>query len=100
MPHAIASGTISFGLVSVPIKLFSATQSKSVSFNLLHNKDKSRLRQQYVCATCNEIVERADMVKGFEHAKGQYAVMSDEELKALEQSTDQSIQIEEFVPIS
>lgn len=98
--HAIASGTISFGLVSVPIKLYAATKSKSVSFNLLHDKDKSRLRQQYVCSTCGAIVERNAMVKGFEFAKDQYVVVSDDELKALEQKTDQSIEIEEFVPLS
>src|SRR5215470_11758034 len=98
--HAIGSGTISFGLVSVPVKLFSATKSKSVSFNLLHQKDKSRLRQQYVCATCGEIVERGAMVKGYEHAKDQYVVLTDDELRALEQKTEQSIEIEEFVPIS
>ena len=98
--HAIASGTISFGLVSVPVKLYAATKSKSVSFNLLHAKDKSRLRQQYVCATCGEIVERTAMVKGYEYAKDQYAVLTDDELRALEQKTEQSIEIEEFVPIS
>ena len=98
--HAIASGTISFGLVSVPVKLYAATKSKSVSFNLLHAKDKSRLKQQYVCATCGEIVERNAMVKGYEYAKDQYAILTDEELRALEQKTEQSIEIEEFVPIS
>ena len=98
--HAIASGTISFGLVSVPVKLYAATKSKSVSFNLLHAKDKSRLRQQYICATCGEVVERGAMVKGYEYAKGQYAVLTDDELRALEQKTEQSIEIEEFVPIS
>src|SRR5512147_369028 len=98
--HAIASGTISFGLVSVPVKLYAATKSKSVSFNLLHAKDKSRLRQQYVCATCGEIVERNAMVKGYEYAKDQYAVLTDDELRALEQKTEQSIEIEEFVPIA
>jgi len=98
--HAIASGTISFGLVSVPIKLYAATRSKSISFNLLHAKDKSRLRQQYICATCGEVVERSAMVKGYEFAKDQYAVLTDEELRALEQKTEQSIEIEEFVPIS
>src|SRR5262249_54787265 len=97
---AIGSGTISFGLVSVPIKLYSATKSKSVSFNLLHEKDKARLRQQYVCATCGEIVERGAMVKGYEYAKDQYAVLTDTELRALEEKTEQSIEIEEFVPIS
>jgi DNA end-binding protein Ku len=99
-PHAIASGTISFGLVSVPVKLYSATKSKNVSFNLLHEKDKSRLRQQYVCATCNEIVDRRDMVKGYEYAKGQYAILTDEELRALLEKTEQSIEIEQFVPLS
>jgi DNA end-binding protein Ku len=98
--RAIASGTISFGLVSVPVKLFSATQSKSLSFNLLHDKDKSRLRQQYICSTCEEVVERSAMVRGYEYAKDQYAVLTEEELKALDQVSDQSIEIEEFVPIS
>jgi DNA end-binding protein Ku len=98
--RAIASGTISFGLVSVPVKLYTATRSRALSFNLLHEKDKSRLRQQYVCSTCGELVERGAMVKGYEYAKDQYAVLTDEELKALEQQSDQSIEIEEFVPIS
>src|SRR5206468_6795626 len=98
--RAIASGTVSFGLVSVPVKLFSATRPKSLSFNLLHDKDKSRLRQQYVCATCGEVVERSAMVKGYEYAKDQYAVLTEDDLRALEQKTEQSIEIEEFVPIS
>src|SRR3990172_392602 len=97
--RAIASGTISFGLVSVPVKLYTATQAKSVSFNLLHAKDRSRVHQQYVCATCGEVVERGAMVKGYEYAKDQYVVLSDEELRALDKKTDQSIEIEEFVPI-
>lgn len=99
-PRAIASGTISFGLVSVPVKLFTGTQSKNLSFNLLHAKDHSRLRQQYVCQTCGEVVERGDMVRGYEYAKDQYAVLTPEELKTLDQQSDQSIEIEEFVPIS
>jgi DNA end-binding protein Ku len=98
--RAIASGTISFGLVSVPVKLYSATQPKSLSFNLLHEKDKSRLRQQYVCATCGEVVDRGAMVKGYEYAKGQYAILTEEDLRALEAKSDQSIEIEEFVPIA
>lgn len=98
--RALASGTISFGLVSVPVKLYTATRSKSLSFNLLHDKDKSRVHQQYICNTCGEVVERSHMVKGFEYAKEQYAVLTEEELKALEQQTDQSIEIEEFVPIA
>jgi len=98
--RAIASGTISFGLVSVPVKLFAATRSKDLSFNLLHAKDKSRLRQQYICSTCGEVVDRNAMVKGYEYAKDQYVVLTDEELRGLEQQSDQSIEIEEFVPIA
>lgn len=97
--RAIASGTVSFGLVSVPVKLYSATQPKSLSFRLLHASDKSRLRQQYVCSTCGEVVERDAMVKGYEYAKDQYVILTEEELKALDQQTDQSIEIQEFVPI-
>src|SRR5215475_14853608 len=98
--RSISTGNISFGLVSVPVKLFSGTQSKNLSFNLLHAKDKSRLKQQYICATCGEVVEREDMVRGYEYAKDQYAVLTPEEIKALDQTSDQSIEIEEFVPIS
>jgi DNA end-binding protein Ku len=98
--RAIASGTISFGLVSVPVKLYSGTQAKNLSFNLLHGKDKSRLKQQYICATCGEVVERDDMVRGYEYAKDQYAVLAPDEIKALDQTSDQSIEIEEFIPIS
>jgi len=98
--RAIASGTISFGLVSVPVKLFPATRSKNVSFRLLHAKDKSRLRQQYICTTCNDVVERSEMVKGYEYAKDQYAVLTNEEIQALEAQTNQAIELQEFVPIS
>jgi DNA end-binding protein Ku len=98
--RATASGTISFGLVSVPVKLYTATRSQSLSFNLLHDKDKSRVHQQYICNTDGEVVERSAMVKGFEYSKDQYVVLTDEELKALERQSDQSIEIEEFVPVS
>jgi len=97
--RAIASGTVSFGLVSVPVKLYTATRSKTLSFNLLHASDKSRLRQQYLCNGCNQPVERSAMAKGYEYAKDQYVVLTEDELKALEQQTDQSIEIEEFIPI-
>jgi DNA end-binding protein Ku len=98
--RAISSGTISFGLVSIPIKVFTATSAKDVHFSMLHEKDKSRLKQQYICATCGETVERNATVKGYEYSKGQYVVVSDEELQSLQKKTDQSIEIEEFVPIA
>ena len=97
--RAISSGTISFGLVSIPIKVYSATKAKSVSFNMLHEKDKARLKQQYLCSTCGEVVERSDTVRGYEYARGQYVVLTDDELKAMQHKTDQTIAIEEFIPI-
>ncbi len=98
--RAISSGTISFGLVSIPIKVFTATSSKDVHFSMLHTKEKSRLKQQYVCATCGEIVPRSDTVKGYEYSRDQYVVMTDDELASLTRKTDQTIEIEEFVPIA
>ena len=97
--RATASGTISFGLVSIPVKLYTATSSKSVHFNMLHEKDKGRLKQQYVCSVCGEVVQRDETVRGFEFSKNQYVVMTDQELEALEKKSDRSIEIEEFVPI-
>ncbi len=95
----IATGTISFGLVSIPVKLYPATQpSAGVSFNLLHAKDGSRLKQQYVCAQEGVKVERDEMVKGFEFQKDRYVTFTSEELKALEEVASQTIEIAEFVP--
>jgi DNA end-binding protein Ku len=101
MARAIAGGTISFGLVSIPVKLYSATQaSAGVSFNLLHAKCGSRLKQQYICPRDNEIVSRDEMVKGFEFSKDQYVTFSTEELKSLEEKATQTIDIAEFVPLN
>jgi len=98
-PRPISSGTISFGLVSIPVKLFAATQSSAgVSFNLLHAKDGSRLKQQYVCAQEGVKVERDEMVKGYEFEKDRYVTFTAEELKALEETASQAIEIAEFVP--
>ncbi len=99
MARAISTGTISFGLVSIPVKLYSATQSSAgVSFNLLHGKCGSRLKQQYVCPVDNEVVSRDEMVKGYEFAKDQYVTFTPDELKSLEEKATQSIEIAEFVP--
>jgi DNA end-binding protein Ku len=85
--------------VSIPVKLYAATQASSaVSFNLLHSKCGSRLKQQYICPVDNEIVPREDMVKGYEFAKDQYVTFTPDELKALEEKATQSIEIAEFVP--
>jgi DNA end-binding protein Ku len=87
--------------VSVPVKLFSATQaSAGVSFNMLHAACGSRLKQQYLCAKEGVVVERADVVKGYEFAKDQYVVFTPEELKALEEKGSQSVEIVAFIPLA
>ncbi|MDB4980619.1 MAG: Ku protein [Myxococcales bacterium] len=99
MARALAGATISFGLVSIPVKLYSATEaSAAVSFNMLHAKCGTRVKQQYYCPKDNESVSRADMVKGYEFAKDQYVTFTPEELKALEENATQLIEIAQFVP--
>jgi DNA end-binding protein Ku len=98
-PHSLGSGTISFGLVSIPVRMFSAAQSANIRFNMLHKKCSNRVKQQYVCPVDNEIVERSDMTKGYEYAKDQYVQVSDEELKGVEGEASQIIDIAEFVPL-
>ncbi len=98
--RSIASLTISFGMVSIPVKLFSATEaSRAISFNMLHKACGSRLKQQYICAKEDVIVPREDMAKGYEFAKDQYVMFSPEELKALEETGTHTAEITEFVPL-
>jgi DNA end-binding protein Ku len=99
--RAISSATVSFGLVSIPVKLYSATESsEQISFNLLHKDCGSRLKQQYVCAKDNQPVARDQMVKGYEFAKDQYVIFTTEELKELEEKATQTVEITEFVPVA
>jgi DNA end-binding protein Ku len=99
--RSIGTLTISFGLVAIPVKLYSATEaSKHISFNLLHKTCGSRLRQQYFCVKEDVPVSRDEMAKGYEFAKDQYVMFSPEELKALEEAGTQTADINEFVPIS
>src|SRR5690349_23292462 len=98
--RSIASLTVSFGLVSIPVKLYSATEaSKAISFNMLHKTCGSRLRQQYICQKEEIPVGREDIVKGYEFAKDQYVMFTPEELKALEEAGTHSAEITEFVPL-
>ncbi len=99
--RSLGTATISFGLVTIPVKLYSATSpSGAISFNMLHKKCGSRVKQQYVCPVDNgEVVERDDMVKGYEFAKDRYVVFTPEELKALEEKATQAVEIAEFLPL-
>jgi DNA end-binding protein Ku len=99
-PHSLGSGTISFGLVSIPVKMYTAASPAGVSFNQLHAKCGSRLRQQMFCPVDNEVVDRSQIVKGYEFQKDQYVRFTDEEIKSLEGEASRVIDIAEFVPLS
>jgi DNA end-binding protein Ku len=98
--RAIASGTISFGLVAIPIKLYTAASGEQVRFNMLHDKCGSRIKQQYICPVDEEIVTREATVKGYEYARGQFVRFTEDEIKALEAERSNSLEITEFVPLS
>ena len=98
--RSIASLSLSFGLVSIPVKVYSATESASgIGFNLLH-KCGSRVKQQYVCIKENVPVERADMVKGYEFEKDRYVMFAPAELKALEDAASHTVDIISFIPLA
>lgn len=98
--RSIGSATISFGLVSVPVNLYSSSESAaSVSFNMVHKGCGTRLKQQYICPKDNVVVEKDDIAKGYEFSKGQYVLFSPEELKALDEKANNAIEISEFVPL-
>jgi DNA end-binding protein Ku len=98
--RSIASLTVSFGLVSIPVRLFPATEAgRAISFNLLHKACGSRLKQQYFCLKEEIPVAREDMVKGYEFAKDQYVIFTPAELKAMEEAGTHMAEITEFVPI-
>jgi DNA end-binding protein Ku len=98
--RALASATISFGLVSIPVKLFTTSESAdSISFRMLHKKCNHPLKRPYYCPVDEVMVERDDIVKGYEYSKDQYVLFSDEEMKSVEQEVTRAIDIEEFVPL-
>src|SRR5437899_10887657 len=98
--HSIGSATLSFGLVSVPVKMFSTGEAAAaISFNMLHGKDGARLKQQYICSKDGEIVERDETVKGYKLADGRYVTFTKEELKKLEEPKGTGAsESAEFVP--
>lgn len=97
--RATQSGTISFGLVSIPVKFYTAASSEQVRFNMLHSECGGRIKQQLYCPVHDDVVARSDTVKGYEFSKGEYVQFDEEEIKALEASRDSSINIVEFVPL-
>jgi DNA end-binding protein Ku len=100
MAASVWSGYLTFGLISMPVKLFSGARSSGISFNMLHREDMSRLKQQYVCLADGKVVERSDIVKGYEFRKDEYVVIEPEEIKKIEPKTAKTMEILEFVKTS
>ena len=98
--RSTGSGTVSFGLVSIPVRFYVAIHSEVLSFNLIHKTCGSRIKQQIFCPVDDRTVERSELVRGQEVAKDQYVTFTDEELKVLEAAASPSIDIQEFVPLA
>lgn len=99
-PRAVAQATISFGLVSIPVKLFSSSKtSESISFRMLDGETNEPVKQQYIRPKDQKVVKRDEIVKGYEYAKGQFVIVDPEEIKALEEAANRAIAIEEFIPL-
>jgi DNA end-binding protein Ku len=95
----IWKGAITFGLISIPVRLYSAVESKSLKFNLLHAKDGGRVRYKRVCGKCGEEVTWDDLVKGYEYSKDHYVQFTDEELQSLDLDSIKAIDVVSFVPL-
>jgi DNA end-binding protein Ku len=98
MPRAIWKGAVSFGMVSIPIKLYTATEEKDVAFNLLHKKDGARIKTQRYCPEDDAVVEWNDVVRGYEIAPDQYVIMEPEDFDKVPVDTTHTIEITDFVP--
>jgi DNA end-binding protein Ku len=97
MPRAMWKGAISFGLVSIPVAVYPATEEKSVKFNQLHDEDMGRIRYQRVCEVDGEVVAFEHIVKGYEYEKGRYIVLTDEDFDAVPVESNRLIDIVQFV---
>ena len=99
MAHAIWSGAINFGLVTIPVKLFTAVRTNDLRFNFLHKSDDGRINNVRRCSVCGDEVAFADLVRGFEYEKGQYVIVTDEDFKRVNVEATQSVDIMEFVEL-
>ncbi len=98
MARSMWRGAIQFGLVTIPVKLYLATESGGIGFNMLHQKDLSRIQMKIYCPVDDEVISRSDTVRGYEWSKGKYVVITDEDLESVPLKTVRSIEIEAFVP--
>jgi DNA end-binding protein Ku len=95
----LRTGLLSFGLVSIPVQLHTATKDLHIAFNFLHAKCGSRVQNRYYCPVCNEVVEREDRIPGYELTKDQYVQLTEAELESLEAESSNNIELKEFIPL-
>jgi len=100
MPASVWSGYLTFGLISMPVRLYSGARGTSISFHMLHREDLSRVKQQLICSADNQVLDRRDIVKGYEYRKGEYVVIEPEEIKKIEPKTAKAMEIVQFVKAS
>jgi DNA end-binding protein Ku len=96
----LRTGLLSFGLVSIPVQLHSATKDQRIAFNLLHAKCGSRIQNRYFCPVCDVVVDRDNQIRGYEFEKGQYVQLTEAELGSLETESSNNIELKEFIPLS
>jgi DNA end-binding protein Ku len=100
MAASVWSGYLTFGLISMPVRLFSGARSSGISFNQLHRTDHQRVKQQLICSADGQVLDRSDIVKGYEYRKDEYVIVEPEEIKKIEPKTAKTMEILEFVKSS
>jgi DNA end-binding protein Ku len=100
MAASVWSGYLTFGLISMPVRLFSGARSSGISFNQLHRTDHHRVKQQLICPLDNQVLERSEIVKGYEYRKDEYVIIDPDEIKKIEPKTAKTMEILEFVKTS
>lgn len=97
--HTMWKGSISFGLVNIPVKMFAATEDKDIRFKILHKKCRTPIKQERVCPTCKEEIGPDDLVRGFEYEPGKFVLIDDEDLEAIRPATARTAEILDFVDL-
>jgi DNA end-binding protein Ku len=100
MATSLWTGTVSFGLVSIPVKLFSATSSHDVSFNLLHRDCRGRINLQNYCPQCERVVERSELIKGYQYEKDTYVTIEDEDIQSVKPESSSNLDIVQFIQLN
>jgi DNA end-binding protein Ku len=95
----IRSGVLSFGLVSIPVRVYPAIKDQTVRFHLLHEKCGNRIQYRWYCPHDEEVIDREDLIRGFQVSKGKYVKLTEDELESVEAEANRNIELKQFVPV-